>query len=225
MSVLVLMRHGQASFGADAYDALSGVGHAQARVTGAWLREREVRPGRLWQGPRQRHAQTAQGLLDSAGLALEALTTDGLDEFGDGEEVLAAAERLFGRPMSGAQAPSRREQLQCYDRVIAGWAAGELEIPGRQAFVDFRRQVRGWLDGITADGAGAAGRHELAVTSAGVVSAAVCEVLQLPDAQWYELLRVIHNASFTEIVFSSGRRSLRSFNAVAHLPPALVSSI
>lgn len=222
MSVLVLMRHGQASFGADAYDALSAVGHAQARATGEWLRERGERPGRLWQGPRQRHAETAQGLRDHAGLAVEVLTTAGLDEFGDGEEVLAAAEQLFGRPMSGSEAPSRREQLQCYDRAIACWAAGELAIPGRQSFADFRRQVRDWLDAITA---GAAGRHELAVTSAGVVSAAVCEVLQLPDAQWHALLRVIHNASFTEIVFSAQRRSLRSFNAVGHLPSALVSSI
>jgi broad specificity phosphatase PhoE len=225
MSVLVLMRHGQASFGADTYDALSDLGHAQARAAGDWLRERGVRPTRLWQGPRRRHAQTAQGLLGDGGLAVEAVTTPGLDEFGDGEDVLAAAEQWFGRAMTGANAPPRREQLRCYDEATARWAEGRLEIPGRSSFVDFRRQVRDWLDSVVGAEDAGTGRHELAVTSAGVVSAAVCEVLQLPDAQWHALLRVIHNASFTEIVFSAERRSLRSFNAVGHLPLPLVSSI
>lgn len=222
MSVLVLMRHGQASFGADDYDALSETGLAQARAAGVWLRERDSRPGAIWLGPRHRHAQTAQGLLDSAGWQLQTTVTAGLDEFGDGEEVLAAAEQLFGRPMMGADAPSRREQLKCYDVTIGKWAAGEVELPGRAPFGAFRRQVRDWLNEVTA---GEGGRHELAVTSAGVVSAAVCEVLRLPDEQWHPVLQVVQNASFTEIVFSSSRRNLRSFNAVGHLPAQLVSSI
>lgn len=222
MSVLVLVRHGQASFGADNYDALSEVGHAQARAAGDWLRERGSQPSLVWRGPRHRHAQTALDLLDAAGWQVQTQVTSGLDEFGDGEEVLAAAERLFGRPMMGAEAPSRREQLKCYDRTIAEWAAGAIELPGRAPFTTFRAQVRDWLDEVTA---GEGGRHELAVTSAGVVSAAVCEVLRLPDSQWHPLLQVIQNVSFTEIVFSRERRNLRSFNALGHLPASLVSSI
>lgn len=222
MSVLVLMRHGQASFGAETYDALSETGHAQARAAGVWLRERDSHPGAIWLGPRQRHAQTAQGVLDGAEMQVESRVSAGLDEFGDGEEVLAAAEQLFGRTLMGKDAPSRREQLKCYDQTIAQWAAGAIDLPGRASFAAFRRQVREWLDETTGGGGG---RHELAVTSAGVVSAAVCEILQLPDSQWHPVLQVVQNASFTEIVFSGKRRNLRSFNAVGHLPANLVSAI
>jgi hypothetical protein len=63
------------------------------------------------------------------------------------------------------------------------------------------------------------------VTSAGVVGAAVCEVLELPDAQWCALVRVIRNASLTEVVFTKGRCGLRSFNGAGHLPGRLTSSI
>lgn len=225
MSLLVLMRHGQASFGADAYDSLSELGHAQAWAAGAWLRERGVRPTALVHGPRQRHADTMRGLLDGAELTVDVRMMSGLDEFGEGEEVLAAAAQLFGRPMSGSQAPSRREQLLCYDEAVAAWVAGTVALPGRQPFTSFRQQVRRWLDDLTRDAERVSGCQVLAVTSAGVVSAAVCEVLGLPDRQWHPLLRMIQNASFTEIVFSRGQFGLRSFNGVGHLPAALVSSI
>jgi hypothetical protein len=50
-------------------------------------------------------------------------------------------------------------------------------------------------------------------------------VLGLPDSQWHSLLRVIHNASITEVVFSRGRSGLQSFNGIGHLPAALISAM
>jgi hypothetical protein len=108
MSTLVLMRHGQASFGEARYDALSGLGLAQAQATGAWLRERGDTPTAVWHGPRRRHADTAAQRLASAGATPRPQLAAGLEEFAEGEEVLAAAAVLFGRPMSGPAAPSRR---------------------------------------------------------------------------------------------------------------------
>lgn len=225
MGRLVLMRHGQASFGAEAYDALSELGHDQARAAGAWLFARSEPPNRVWMGPRKRHAETLQGLLNGAMGSVTPTVSAGLDEFGDGEHVLTAAEHLFGRPMTGLDAPSRREQLVYYDKTMAAWAAGAVELPECPPFHAFRSRVRDWLGGVTAATEHSSGRYELAITSAGVVSAAVCEVLDLPDAQWHPLVRVIQNASFTEILFSGARRSLLTFNSVAHLPQSLISSI
>jgi broad specificity phosphatase PhoE len=225
MSILILMRHGQALFGADSYDALSDVGRKQASITGAWLRQRDQRFFAVWHGPRRRHADTANEVMAGKAMAAKSFMTPGLDEFGEGEEVLAAAAALFGRTMSGPNAPSRREQLRCYDQAIAEWSRGAIEIPGRQGFQSFRSAVRGWLYDRIHDGESPAGRCELAVTSAGVISAAVCEALNLPDSQWHPLLRVIQNASVTEFAFSGGRCGLRSFNNVGYLPEALLSAI
>ena len=44
MGVLLLVRHGQASFQSDDYDVLSDTGHAQGAALGRALAEREIRP-------------------------------------------------------------------------------------------------------------------------------------------------------------------------------------
>ena len=44
MSVVLLVRHGQASFGAEDYDRLSALGEEQSRLLGSSLAARGVRP-------------------------------------------------------------------------------------------------------------------------------------------------------------------------------------
>jgi broad specificity phosphatase PhoE len=223
MSLLTLMRHAQASFGAQTYDALSPLGRQQAAATGAWLRDRRQSPSVAWHGPRQRHADTASAVLAAAAIAIKPSMTPALDEFCEGDEVLKAAQIVSGQPMSGPQAPPQSEQLRWYHEAIMAWSRGDLEIPGRQGFRQFRIAVRTWLEHLIGQTGLASGRCELAVTSAGVISAVVCDLLDLPDAQWNVLLRVIQNASITEVVFSKGRSGLQSFNGIGHLPHALVS--
>jgi len=225
MSTLVLMRHGQASFGEARYDALSETGRAQARSTGAWLGERGETLSAVWHGPRQRQVDTAALVIAEAGIAYRPQFTPGLEEFAEGEEVLAAAAELFGRPMTGPEAPPRAEQLRCYDAAYDAWSRGDLDIPGRVPFGEFRLGVRQWLHDVVAAPDAPSGQRILAVTSSGVVGAVVCEVLGLPDEQWCPLVRLIHNASLTEIVFSKGRTGLRAFNSTGHLPRELTSSI
>lgn len=226
MSALLLMRHGQAAFGAAVYDALSPIGRAQADATGGWIAAH--RPtARIWSGPRQRHIETAAAVARASGLPAAAPGGAGLDEFAEGEEVLALGERLgdrLGEKLGVATPPgpdAAQRRIRLYNQAIAAWAAGAASIGGRPSFSGFRANVRGWLDAATAPGA--RGRTELVVTSAGVIAAVVCEVLDLPDARWLELLQSLANASLTEIAFSPGRRGLRSFNAHGHLPPAQIT--
>ena len=61
VSVLLLVRHGQASFGAADYDELSALGEEQSRLLGASLAARGVRPDVVLRGSMQRHRQTADG--------------------------------------------------------------------------------------------------------------------------------------------------------------------
>ncbi|MCB1888841.1 MAG: histidine phosphatase family protein, partial [Rhodocyclaceae bacterium] len=64
MSVLTLVRHGQASFAGDRYDALSPRGIEQARALGAWWAERSAGWNTVLQGPRRRHIDTAALILE-----------------------------------------------------------------------------------------------------------------------------------------------------------------
>ena len=65
MGTLYLVRHGQASFGADDYDQLSALGQAQARRLGEYWRESlgpELRFDAVLTGTLRRQLQTWQGI-------------------------------------------------------------------------------------------------------------------------------------------------------------------
>lgn len=224
MSVLILMRHGRAAFGADTYDTLSETGRAQAVATGSWFAAQARPVSMVWHGPRRRQIETAAEVVCHGRLAAPVAEAAGLDEFGEGDEVLKLAAERTGRPMSGPDAPPHVEQLRAYNDAIAAWASGESALAGRADFVSFRRGVRDWLEALRT-APGPSGRVELAVTSAGVIAAVACEVLGLPDSRWIELLRALGNASLSEIVFSARGHGLASFNATGHLPRELQSAI
>ena len=49
-NAIVLVRHGQASFGADDYDRLSALGTEQARLLGQWWARLGAAPGTVMRG-------------------------------------------------------------------------------------------------------------------------------------------------------------------------------
>ena len=59
---LLLVRHGQASFGATDYDNLSERGHEQSRRLGEWLLRGGHRFEAVVVGGMRRHQQTAEGV-------------------------------------------------------------------------------------------------------------------------------------------------------------------
>jgi len=119
---------------------------------------------------------------------------------------------------------SRLDVLRDYDVTCKAWSLGEIQIEGRSPINEFRGQVRQWFDNLIGE-PDLSGQQVVAVTSAGVISALICEVLDLPNSKWHSLLRVIGNASLTELLFSKGRYSLSSFNGLAHLSNDLNSSM
>ena len=70
MGTLYLVRHGQASFGAEDYDQLSALGHGQCVKLGEYWRARGLRFDAVLTGSLRRHAQSfagiAEGLAEAA---------------------------------------------------------------------------------------------------------------------------------------------------------------
>ena len=77
MAELVLVRHGQASFGADDYDKLSELGWRQSR----WLGEHFARRGAAFdlvvRGSLRRHAETWVGMAEGLGVAADVVKIPG----------------------------------------------------------------------------------------------------------------------------------------------------
>lgn len=223
MSTLTLLRHGQASFGADRYDALSERGREQALIVGAHWLERARRFDRVWVGPRDRHRLTARHACEAPGLDWQVAAEPALDEFGEGQQILASAERR-GVKLRGEGAVRGKEAARYYAQEINAWTLGQVDIEGVPRVDAFRATVNGWLARATA--AAAPGEAVLAVTSAGVIAAVVVEVLGLADTQLAPLMHAIYNGSLTELVFTQGRApSLVSFNVASFLPEGLLTRI
>lgn len=226
MGSLLLVRHGQASFGGNYYDVLSDIGERQALATGQWLRDRGSDFDRIMSGPRRRQIETAEIIRSAALFKSESLeTVAGLDEFGEGEEILNVAEQLFGLQLIGTNSSvPRKEVLRLYSKAYLAWFHGEVNLKGRDSFPKFREKVSHWLR-QQIEQSRISGQKSLAITSAGVISAVVCEVFGLPDKHWPNLIGVVDNASMTEILYSGSRMGIRHFNSTAHLSEELLSAI
>ena len=99
MSVLVLVRHGQASFLQSDYDKLSPLGEQQSRMLGSFWAGQGVKFDELLTGPRIRQIRTAE--LVSAAYAANGLTlpepqiVPELDEYDSGGVVSSLLPRLI----------------------------------------------------------------------------------------------------------------------------------
>lgn len=217
MSSLLLLRHGQAAFGADDYDSLSSLGQRQAQATGVFFAERGLEFDAVHVGPRRRHRHTAQAAANGAGL----LSVPALDEFAEGDVLLAAARREVlaqGEPWP----EDRAAQLRHYGTQLRHWSTGTATVAGATPLAEFSATVGDWLDSLRQ---GPRGQRLLAVTSAGTIAMLACRALGLPDNRVHDLLLALDNASLSEIIFDTRRLSLRVFNSTAHLPAALASRI
>ena len=67
MGTLYLVRHGQASFGADDYDQLSELGQRQSRRLGAYFQERGLTFEAVITGSLKRQQQTWRGIAQGMG--------------------------------------------------------------------------------------------------------------------------------------------------------------
>ena len=198
MPVVLLVRHGQASFGADDYDVLSEVGEQQSRVVGEELARRALRDPYVVSGSLRRQRDTAS----LAGL--DAAVDPRWDEY----DHLGLLQRYVA-PDSPHDGSSRSVQA-LLDQALAAWTADEAG------------GFAAWSGGaLAALSELPSGRDAVVFTSGGVI-AAVAGALLGVDAL-VPLNRVTVNGAVTKVVVGRSGASLVAFNEHAHLPPELVT--
>ena len=220
MGVVLLVRHGQASFGTDDYDVLSETGWEQARLLGAWLAGRGVTPDVVVRGGMRRHRETAEGLAAGAGSAgvpwsAGAEVDPGWDEF-DHLGVIAALDE--GVPVGELD---RRAFQQAFERATARWTAGGHDADYPEPWPAFVARVGVSLAGACA--AAGPGGTVVVVSSGGPIAAACAELVD-PDGDdaayarlWSRFNTVTVNSSMTRVVVGSTGRRLLTFNEHPHL--------
>ncbi len=210
MGVVLLVRHGQASFGADDYDVLSETGWAQGRLLGAWLAERGVTPSAVVHGDMRRQRDTALAMAEGAGWSdPEPVVDPGWDEFDHVGLVAAYPELPADLDLS-----DRRAFQRVFEDATAHWTAGEPS-DFTETYAAFEARVRAALSRAT-DAAGS-GETVVVVSSGGPIAVA-CSALVDPDARlWQRFNTVIVNSSVTRVVVGSTGPRLLTFNEHAHL--------
>lgn len=211
MGTLYLVRHGQASFGAEDYDQLSELGRRQSVRLGEYFASRGVRFDGLIAGTLRRHKQTLEGILEGMNHAGEHLAWEGLNEY-DSEAVIATVHpHKLEKPTSPEM---YRHHFRLLRDGLAQWMAGVVSPRGMPSYPDFLAGVRGALDHVRQNHYGQA---VLVVTSGGPISTAVGHVLGTPPESTIELNLRIRNTSVTEFAFTPKRHMLVGFNAIPHL--------
>lgn len=211
MGTLYLVRHGQASFGADDYDQLSALGQQQALRLGEFWRRRGQRFDAVLTGTLRRHSQTLAGIATGLQCDLDALQLPGLDEYNSAALIAAIQPELAPEP----DMPQRRShyfRLLC--SAMAQWMAGSVQPEGMPSWSAFSEGVKHALEHVRSHHAG---QQVLLVSSGGPISTAVAQVMGSAPEVVIGLNMRLRNSAVTELSCSGKRLTLKTFNTLPHL--------
>ncbi|MDB5846218.1 MAG: Phosphoglycerate mutase [Polaromonas sp.] len=235
MGTLYLVRHGQASFGADDYDVLSPLGHRQSVRLGEYFRSKGLRLDAALTGTLNRQVQTFAGICEGLGVAfasssapdsppggmpaagiapvaLRHMLWPGLNEY-DSAALIGA---VHPHPLARPDTPELyRHHFRLLKDGLAQWMAGVVSPRGMPDYNGFVAGITGALEHIRTHYRG----DVLLVSSGGPIATAVGHVLGTPPEAMIELNLGIRNCSVTEFAFSPRRHRLQTFNTLPHLDP------
>ena len=217
MVLVLLVRHGQASFGADDYDVLTEAGLEQSRILGRSLAGQGLAPAAVVHGRLRRQRDTAAAIVGGGGWAVTPEVDEGWDEF-DHVGMVARG----GTPGEDVTDPRVFQRL--FDEVTVRWSSGGHDEEYDEPWPAFLRRTDGALDRAFARAG-----LTVAVSSGGpigVVCARMIDPVAPPDAVarlWRSFSTVTVNASVTRVLEGPSGRRLLSFNEHAHLPRDLIT--
>jgi broad specificity phosphatase PhoE len=207
MGQILVVRHGQASFGAEDYDVLSATGEEQSQVVGRALAH--LTPDLVVHGSLVRQRRTAELAIEAAGWTAPLKEDRRWNEL----ESLAQFAAVSGSP----EGMDGDEFQRWYDAAMARWTGGEHDADYAESYVGFRDRANAGLADVAAEGT------VVAFSSGGPIAAIVSVLLEGGAPTYGRLLPAIVNAGITRVI--SGRRGLLllSFNEQQHLAPDLVT--
>lgn len=208
MTEIYLIRHGQASFGAANYDALSDHGRQQARWLGAHFARLGIRPARVISGSLSRQIDTAQEIR--AGMGAEDWPAPevhpGLDEY---DAELMAANWWGDRPRPDHD--DRKGHFRGLMQALAAWQKDEVE--AAETWASFEARTRAALE----DAKRQADGPVFVSTSGGVIGEIMRKALDAPAPTWIKVHMQVRNGGYSRLIAGRSGISMASFNETPHL--------
>jgi len=219
MSELYLVRHGQASFGADNYDQLSELGYEQSRRLGAYFSARNIQFDQFISGDLARQRQTLASINEGMGKngEISSLIHSGFNEY----QVDELFESFMARHSTDDEVRLVRENpmdkkayFRLLRRVLLAWSEGEIEdIP--ESWDEFTARIHD-ARALVHDQA-AQSKRVLVVSSGGAISQFTGTILGLIPERVFDLNLQMRNTAVNRYYFNTEKMGLSSFNSVPHL--------
>lgn len=221
---IYLIRHGQASFGADDYDVLSALGVEQAQQLGDYLIATGVTLNTCFSGNLRRQKDTALATLarfSDANLTAPALNIDSAFNEIDADAVirLIAPLLLDDEPnaINSLRNPlqDKAEFQRIFAMIMRRWSAETDDIPEHLRWSTFIQTVETGLQRVLSQAA--PDDHIAIVTSGGTITACLHLLTGVSADKAFELNWQIVNTSLSRLKFRDDSVVLASFNSHAHL--------
>lgn len=223
MSVIYLVRHGQASLLGRDYDKLSATGVVQSRTVGAALAQRGVQPDRIVRGDMVRHRETTTAAIAAAGWESDDVPVDvdpAWNEIDHIDIIKARQPTYTSHAAMVDQLVERPDPGQAFRTVFDD--ALQVWLGGSGGYVESHLNFRARVDRALGDVVRRLGAAETVVvfSSGGPVAGVVATALGLEASAWLSVSRLIINASVTKLVCGESGVTLVSFNDHAHVEAA-----
>lgn len=215
MATLYLIRHGQASFGADDYDKLSELGGRQAEAMGRYLATHDIHLDAAYSGDLLRQRETASLALASQPGEVPHHIDPRFNEVRNDEHLEHLAPKLAQRdPRLQALLEKGLKNSKDYQKIIQAvfnhWVSPDCDEPAIQSWDDYSGGVRDALRDLVREQG--AGKTVAVFTSGGTIATLVAHVLGLGGEHTYKFYEPVFNCSITQLFYSGERISLSYFN-------------
>lgn len=220
MATIYLIRHGQASFGAENYDKLSDLGCRQASVAGEYFRDHGIHFDAVYSGDLSRQRETARLAIASQPATVPHHIDPRFNEIQNEEQLACLIPEVVKRnPRVAALVEkglgSSKDYQKVIDAVFNHWVSPDCNDSRIQSWADFSGNARQALADVMREQG--AGKTVGIFTSGGTLATIVAQVLGLGGEQTYQFYEPVFNCSVTQLFYSGEKVSLSNFNDCSFL--------
>ena len=218
MATIYLIRHGQAQFGMEEYDALSPTGIEQAKILGKSFSERKIIPTKIISGAMKRHQQTMDFCLEQMQIEItDKITNDDWNEF-DHRDIIAKYEPRYKdieelkKDIFLDKSP-KEKITEILVGAVTRWTSGQHN-DYNESWTSFCERVKNGLQKIENE----TQKEDVVFvfSSGGSISVIMQKILDLSVQKTFEMQLNIANCSITKLKTSSRGTQLLSFSDYAH---------
>ena len=215
MATLYLIRHGQASFGAENYDKLSELGCRQAHIAGEYFRDYGIQFDAVYSGDLSRQRETARLAIASQPQEVPHHIDARFNEIENDEQLKYLLPEVVKRdPKIQALVEKNLKASKDYQKLIEAvfnyWVTPACDDARIQSWANFSGGARQALQDVMQEQG--SGKTIGIFTSGGTVATLVAQILGLSGEQTYQLYEPIFNCSVTQLFYNGSKVSLSYYN-------------